>query len=298
MGYDVAFFTEAGMTNGMGHLVRSYTIYQYFNKTYKCQFYLDSDINYDYKYKDIKYFKWDNLVLTKQYDIIFVDSYNISIETYNLLNNFCRILVCLDDFSRLIYPKNSVILNIAPDTSKVIQDKNHKYLFGLDYLPIRDILIQNQTNKKDDFILLMLGGNDILNLNQQIISLLDTKQKIVVVDNKKALNINNKNIKILYKTDDKTLASYMARAKIAITTASMNLYELSFLKVATIAIAIKENQQNGLSQFLKYNIATDYIDIKNLDNLTSKIKTLPQSISTPIKADGVKNIERYLKGLL
>ena len=80
--------------------------------------------------------------------IIFIDSYIASFEIYVLLSNLCKILVCFDDFSRITYPKNSVILNIAPDISKVIQDKNHKYLLGLDYLPIRDVIIKNQNTKK------------------------------------------------------------------------------------------------------------------------------------------------------
>jgi spore coat polysaccharide biosynthesis predicted glycosyltransferase SpsG len=94
----------------------------------------------------------------------------------------------------------------------------------------------------------MLVGNDILDLNWKIIKLLCTKQKIVVIDNKKILNVDNKNIKILHKVNDEILASYMTKVRIAITTASMSLYELPFLKVATITIAIKENQQNGLSR--------------------------------------------------
>jgi len=248
MGYDIAFFTEAGFSIGMGHLVRSYAIYQDFSKNNKCDFYLDSDINYDYKYDNIIYFKWNKINLQKTYDIIFIDSYIASFEIYVLLSNLCKILVCFDDFSRITYPKDSVILNIAPDISKVIQDKNHRYLLGLDYLPIRDVIIKNQDTKKEDFILLMLGGNDILDLNWKIIKLLCTKQKIVVIDNKKILNVDNKNIKILHKVNDEILASYMTKVRIAITTASMSLYELPFLKVATITIAIKENQQNGLSR--------------------------------------------------
>jgi hypothetical protein len=46
---------------------------------------------------------------------------------------------------------------------------------------------------------------------------------------------------------------------------------------------------------LKYNITIDYTDIKNLNNLSLKIKALPQNISTPIKANGIKNIMQYLR---
>jgi len=57
MGYDIAFFTEAGFSIGMGYLVRSYAIYQDFSQNNKYDFYLDSDANYDYKYDNIIYFK-------------------------------------------------------------------------------------------------------------------------------------------------------------------------------------------------------------------------------------------------
>jgi spore coat polysaccharide biosynthesis predicted glycosyltransferase SpsG len=278
----------------MGHLIRSYTIYSYFkNKNYKVEFYLDSDINYDYKFDDIGYFSWEEIKLKNQYDIVVIDSYLADITIYEKLDKLSKLLVCFDDYSRLNYPINSLILNIAPDTKKVIQDNKHKYLLGLEYLPIRDLFTKYKTTKRDNYIFIMLGGNDTLNLNQKVLDSLDTNQKVVIVDNQKSLKIKNKNIVILRDPTDDILVSYMAKAKVAITTASMSLYELSYLEIPTIAIAVSHDQIQGISQLKQFDILTDYMNIEDINgkNLIAKFKKLPNNINSIISNNGLKNIE-------
>jgi spore coat polysaccharide biosynthesis predicted glycosyltransferase SpsG len=63
----------------------------------------------------------------------------------------------------------------------------------------------------------------------------------------------------------------MSNARVAITTASMSLYELSYLKVPTIAITVSKDQNLGIKTLLKYKVATDYIDILK-SNWKVKIK--------------------------
>ena len=58
----IAFFTEAGSEKGMGHLIRCKTIANEFEQNnIEINFFLDSDIKYDYKFKNLTYFKWEEL---------------------------------------------------------------------------------------------------------------------------------------------------------------------------------------------------------------------------------------------
>lgn len=269
----VAFFTEAGTSRGMGHLIRSHAISDTF-KSYglKVSFFLDSDIDYSKKFNDIISFEWFNFKLKNSYDIIFIDSYEATIDVYEKISNNSKIAVYIDDFGRLDYPKGT-ILNIAPDAKKLFfnykKEKNF-YLLGLKYVPIRDIFISvKNSSKEEKKIFIMLGGSDIANLSTDIVKTLDNIdiQKIIVVNNydiSKELELY-RNTTVLYKPTDKELAISMASCNIAISTASMSVYELTYFNIPTIIIAIEGNQEIGAIQLIEHNLALYYVSIKNIN---------------------------------
>lgn len=279
----VAFFTEAGSKRGMGHLVRTHTILEFFKQRgVKTTLYLESDLNYDYKYNDINYFQWKNFQLTQQYEIIFIDSYEATINIYKVIEKSCKTAVYIDDFARLNYPKG-VILNFAPDAHTFYPQtfsKNHTYLLGLDYIPIRSSL-QKVKPKRDEQIFIMLGGNDIKDLSYNIVKSLSelSLKKVVVSNNKQMVQKLQEfpNTEILYKPDDQLLISKMAKSSVAISTASMGVYELAYFRVPVLIIVVVKNQYQGIEQFLKYKLAHAFVDINTVDYKTkfkSKIKEL------------------------
>ncbi len=257
----IVFYTEAGTSRGMGHLVRCYTIFKEFKQRYPTTlFFLDSDIDYNYKFEHIEYFKWNNFEINEEYDIIFIDSYEADIKIYNQLQKLSKLTVYIDDYSRLKYPKG-VIINFAPDAETLFftnkLDK-YNYMLGLKYIPIRDEFIKIKKEKQKQ-IFIMLGGSDTSNLSIDIIDTLKDIdiQKVIVSNKKETISKLNKykNTKVLYKPSDDELISYMANSSIAISTASMTLYELSYLQVPTIIIAVSKNQFIGMNQSINNNIA-------------------------------------------
>jgi len=262
MSLKIAFFTEAGSQRGMGHLVRSYTIASYFKKYYNVDFFLDSDLKYE-QFKNIQYFKWDSLNILTHYDIIFIDSYIATLDIYEYLKTYSKQLVCIDDYGRLSYPK-SIIINFAPQANQYFKHIDNNYLLGLKYLPIRNEL-QNIKTKKDNSIFIMLGGNDIKNLSLDILKTLNNiniKKYVVINDKSKLLKAKKyKNCEILYNPTPAELYKSMAKASLAITTASMSVYELAYLKIPSIILAVSQNQINGINQLLEDNLAYSYIDI-------------------------------------
>jgi len=299
----VAFFTEAGYSRGMGHLIRSFTISKKFKSSgIKTFLFLDSDVPFDDKFKDIMYFSWKDFELIEDYDIVFIDSYEADIEVYRKIANACKVAVYVDDFKRFDYPKG-VILNFAPEVDKTYykhREEKHTYLLGLKYMPIRAEFVDVEAVKKKQ-IFIMLGGSDTANLSLELIdSLKDVaiKKLIVSNDNNVVNNLENyEDVEVLYKPSDMQLVKAMASSTMAISTASMSAYELAYLKIPTIIIAVAENQEKGVSQFIKYNVASDYVSIKSndwQDDIENKTKSIlcqdSHNINQSMDGKGSENI--------
>ncbi len=267
----ITFFTEAGTTRGMGHLVRSYTIYKKFKKeNYDVSFYLDSDINYDSKFNNLKYFEWNEFDFEQQFEIIFIDSYIASLLIYKQLSLNTKICVYIDDYARLDYPQG-IILNFAPNADKSffkVKNKKNTYLLGIKYIPIREeFLIVKKQEKEQLFI--MLGANDIGNHTIELIDAIKhiTINKVVITTSKSIADKlkNYKNVITLLNPTNTELISSMSNSSLAISTASMNLYELSYLNIPTIIIAVSKNQHIGVTQLIKHKLAYAYVDINSLN---------------------------------
>lgn len=281
--FSVAFYTEAGSKRGMGHLVRCYTLFQYFQKyTTKVEFFIDSDRDYSDSFEALNSFRWDTLQCNKNYDAIFIDSYEADISIYKKLFHKTKLLICIDDYERLDYPAG-IIINFAPD-AKELFFKNKKsdtiYLLGLKYIPIREEL-QNTDKEKKEQIFIMLGGSDIFNISENILNAIkDTAISKVIVINDKTVAKKLKNYpytKVLYKPKNSELVTEMARSLLAISTASMTLYELSFLNIPTIIIALTYNQKLGASQLIKHNLAKKLLDIEQ-ENWENRLKEFIKEI--------------------
>ncbi len=308
----VAFFTEAGKTRGLGHLVRSQCIADYFClKKYITTLYLDTDVDFSYLY-EYENFYWKEIQkIKKQFDIIFIDSYEATIEDYQYFCKQAKLCVYIDDFERIEYPEG-VIINFALDAQKrFFRQKyiKHHYLLGAKYLPIRHVFIEAKKNHLDgNYILIMLGGMDVSDLSIQIIENLKSIQvkKVFITANKRKVKElkHYHDVIVCVRPDEQTLVNIMAKATLAISTASMSLYELSFLQIPSIAIAVAENQTDSIKQFLKYGLCQYFIDILQnhwsiqlIENI-NKILSNCKKPTSQIDAKGVQRIEVQLRNLL
>ena len=299
----VALFTEAGTKRGLGHLVRSYTIYKKFQSLkINSSFFVDSDIDLSYKFSDLNYFKWQEFCIKESYDIIFIDSYEAKLQIYETISNSCRIAVYLDDYKRLSYPKG-VIVNFSPDADSVLYKEKsslYTYLLGVEYIPIREEFLNLSLAKKEQ-LFIMLGGSDTANLSTTIAKHLDDSSisKVIVTNSQKtAKELNRfKNSTILFQPSDEELITYMSSSSIAISTASMTLYELAYLQVPTIIIAVSRNQEIGAQTLLRHNLVSQYISIENSHWLKDLSKSL-NSLKEPIKSIDNKGAQRVVNKIL
>lgn len=297
----IAFFTEAGSKRGMGHLIRCNTIFLAFKKKgFNVEFFLDSDISFEYKFEYIKYFTWDNLEISKKYTIIFIDSYLAKTEIYKRLLKKCDLLVCIDDYGRLEYPENSIIINFAPEAEKLFfneKRKKIKYLLGLDYLPIRENFLKINKNIEKEHILIILGGGLNIDLYKKVLNSLSqiNTKKVFVTNCKELKKFKKKDIEIVYKPSDEKLVEVMVKSKLAISTASMSVYELNYLNIPNIIVAVSKDQEIGLPQFLRYKLTNYFISFqdkfyeKDLKKYISNLEN-ENSLYTVIDGKGTKRI--------
>lgn len=290
----VAFYTEAGTNRGMGHLLRSHTIYEELKKSIKeVDFYLDSDINFDYKFDDINYFKWNTLeIKDNYYDLIFIDSYFADIKIYEDIANSSKLAIYIDDYGRLDYPKG-VILNVAPDAEELFFTKKKKdniYLLGLEYVPIREIFLKQEIKKKDQ-VFISFGGNTKDEIYLDVLEAIkEINTKKVVISNSHTLVDkfkDNTDIEILYKPKDEDLIHEMANSKVAILTASMTVYELAYFKISNIIIPLAKNQEFGVPQFLKHGLSSCNISLSNSKWRTQLRKNLIDLLSHETKVNNI-----------
>jgi len=299
----IAFYTEAGISRGMGHLVRTYCIAKKFKILgFDVTFFLDSDINFDDKFEGINYFKWQNLSISAHYDVIFIDSYEANIEHYQLITKNCQTPVYIDDYKRLNYPIGT-ILNFSPDANEAFykhKSKLNNYLLGLQYIPIRDEFLGLQVTKQKQ-IFIMLGGADVANLSTALIIALNdiNIKKVIICNNEKSANTLQtfNNVQVLHKPLNADLVQAMANSCLAISTASMTTYELAFLKIPTVIIAVSKNQVIGMPQLIKHNIAADFVNLTEQNwkkEFHNKVQTLlnktNKKINNQIDGNGTNNI--------
>lgn len=266
-------------------------------------FFLDSDIDFSYKFSDLCPFAWDKFHIDDSYDIIVIDSYEASIDIYNTISKSARVAIFIDDYGRLAYPKG-VIINFAPDAEELFFfNKNPKnlYLLGLDYIPLRRAIL-TAIPKKEHQLFIMLGGSDIHNLSPIILETIQDVplKKVIVVNNEKVVSSlrSYPNVTVLHKPSDEKLISEMAKSSIAISTASMTLYELAYFNIPTIIVALSENQKIGSIQLIKHHLASHLIDIADTNwahDLTTYLSTLNTTDINPM-IDG-KGTQRIIESI-
>lgn len=303
----VAFFTEAGKSEGMGHLIRSSCIAKQFEKLgCNLSFFLQGDNALQHKQNNISPFKWNELLIADDYDIIFIDSYQAQLKHYQLLTKHCQLAVFIDDFNRLDYP-DGVILNFSPDAEKKFshcKKASQDYLLGLNYLPIRENFLKEH-KQSEDHIFIMLGGTDAADLSITILKALQSihLKKVIVCNNKNSLALINtiENTQVLFRPDDNELTQAMASAKIAISTASMTAYELAVLKVPTIILAVSKDQKLGAQQLINNHIAADMVSTqyqKLIAELPNKVARLinhkQEKFNDKIDGYGASNIAKAI----
>ncbi len=235
-------------------------------------------------------------------DLCIIDDYNFDLSIIENARLGNAPVVIFDDFYHKDDYKNVFIINTLGNRHK--DPKRYEKLNGrlfagdLTHQVIREDLtsiplVEKVNNKDINELLVLTGGNDVLNIRFDILDLLQTHiisaiphVKITLIlgtteDRQKIEEMNNGKINILFRPDN--IAELIAHSQWAITAGGQTTFELMFHKVPTFLYMIADNQEN-LVETLKdtYDFLCDCrLKGWQTEFVTNTLKYHKNLISTP-----------------
>ena len=296
---NIAFRIDISETIGTGHYVRMRALADVFSEMgHRCAFFegKDEPINFS------------------GYDVVILDTYEVSNEYIASLNAHGRLVVCFDDNSLYTYNCDVVVNSnlYANELNLMYGNKAPKFLLGGSYTILRNEFrkskpITIRDRAKNVFI--CFGGTDLRNMTPLVIRAIKDIPKVclhVILgshtrnDEEVLAFSDSGNIKI-YKTPSSIL-SIMRRCDIAISAAGTMVYEYACIGMPSILITQADNQAR-IADYMKRNnlmyYGGDWKDI-NLHNLRFKVVSLledfrlremmSQKLVESLDKQGVNNI--------
>lgn len=270
----ILFRCDSSSIIGLGHVKRCLVLAQRlkeYNKDLKILFAtqnLYGNINLEilksgfsiYSIKNNSLKELDYFVKGLFVDLLVIDSYEIDniFEEQLRINNPSLKILSFDDMLR---PHCShMVLNhgvqaLEKDYKKIL-DKKTKLFCGSEYTLLRDEFFESKKVKVTrNSVVIILGGNDVLNLSSKIANLLlqiNNKYKITVITTSVNPNLKelkeNSNIELL--VDINNIASIIASKSLVITASGGTFFEVLSLKKKFINIEVAPNQK-VVDKFLK-----------------------------------------------
>jgi spore coat polysaccharide biosynthesis predicted glycosyltransferase SpsG len=271
----IVILTEGGFTFGFGHITRSKSIAQSFNKfEIQSTFIINGDASITDILNPFPYiiFDWtketDRLLgLLKNIDLILIDSIEISDELIKKLERLNIKIAFIDDYKR----KNILDTGIVIDWTVLSDEKDYflpkkagvTYILGSKYASLREEFWNAKQNviKKDiSSIMVTFGGSDVKNLTPRILNILASSypniqknivigagfQNILQID-----KIKDKNTNLIFNANAKTMLKLMQDNDIAIASGGQTLYELALVGTPTVAILLVENAKDDTEGWSK-----------------------------------------------
>lgn len=279
--FKAVIFTEAGKNYGLGHLSRCIALKSYLESA---DFVVEIYNRGDYESANAKNIKWlDNpLPLLKGAHLVVVDSYYADYEFYDFMIKSAKICVALDDFSRIRYPKDAIILNPALNAKRLYGNDIKNELFaGIEYGLLREEFRNKEPktiNKEISKVLITLGGNDFANNTQKV---LDAVQKelsyaqvsIVLPRYYEPLNYGFET-QIYANLSARELKDLMLESDLIISGGGVTAVEVQSTRTPSIALEIAPNQSYQLRQWQKVGlrIAQNPLALKSLIKSLIKLK--------------------------
>ncbi len=279
--FKAVIFTEAGKNYGLGHLSRCIALKSYLESA---DFAVEIYNRGDYESANAKNIKWleNPLPLLKGAHLVVVDSYYADYEFYDFMIKSAKICVALDDFSRIRYPREAIILNPALNAKRLYGNDIKNELFaGIEYGLLRKEFRNKEPktiNKEISKVLITLGGNDFANNTQKV---LDAVQKelsyaqvsIVLPRYYEPLNYGF-DTQIYANLSARELKDLMLESDLIISGGGVTAVEVQSTRTPSIALEIAPNQSYQLRQWQKVGlrIAQNPLALKSLIKSLIKLK--------------------------
>lgn len=310
----VYIFTEGLKRTGYGHLTRCLSIYQAFEEkgiTPTVIANCDDGGKKIIREVNLHQKNWVRNIdtLYNDIDVAIIDSYLAPIEIYEKIYQSSKTVVYIDDYIRLNYPPG-IILNgtIGAEMLPYHKDTLHKYLLGIEYIPLRkefwDVDIYEKRNEKKENVLITLGGYDYRNIAQKVLAYLLKKFPNfiyhVVLGNNIIEKIYNGKVNYFSLLNAFEMLNLMMKCDIAICAAGQTTYELARIGIPTVMVGIAKNQNNNIKGWIKKGFIKSEIWYNvpgYLDNISKGINDICSSNKKNIvyvDGQGARRIEREI----
>lgn len=277
-------FTEAGSGFGLGHLSRCDALKDYLeNSGFEVTMYCRGDHITPYcsylEWINDDYIKLDEILGNNK--LVIVDSYYADTKLCQYIDSKAKVCVFFDDFNRIEYPKNSIILNGALCGGRFYSGIKNEIFAGIEYYILRKEFRdkeQKHINKDIGRILIALGGNDYANNTQSILEIIEKECPYAMIDivlGKIYKPISyNFNTNIHKNLSPSVLKNLMLECDLAISGGGVTMVELQSTCTPTIAMQIAPNQAYQLRVWQKegLRIASNIYQIKSLLKTLRKFK--------------------------
>lgn len=252
-------FYDEKLGIGLGHKARSYAFGALLERFGFSTFFYDSENFYEILENEI------NL------DLIAIDSYKLPLEAYEKAAQCAKFAVFFDDYFRLDYPKNGLIINAAfgADIAKYRKKYPQNRLFvGSGFLLLRAAFLKAlEINNKDSIqnenlieskklkIVLTLGGSDILGIANEILNLLCEEfenSEITCIIRSDLISkklAKSHNVRLLWDLDENKIVEIFKNADFVLCAAGQSLLEAAACGAAICALEIASNQNANINSF-------------------------------------------------
>ncbi|PLX15434.1 MAG: hypothetical protein C0601_12940 [Candidatus Muiribacterium halophilum] len=241
----VLILTEAGENIGYGHVSRCLSLHEEFLKKDHISKIIvrGKDIRQNTAIKNVYFQNWPENV-TDDNDVVIIDSYNCDKKYYEDIIKYFS-CVAFDDFNRIDYPKDCIIINPA---GKKEDYKNNVLISGFEFFTLKScfhIKEQKKINQNISRILLMPGSGISEESLLLILKELREDFEIDLVLSKPIDKIPE-NINTYKDISSKEIKRLMQKDDICITAAGQTLIEALSVGIPCITIKTAENQQNNI----------------------------------------------------
>ena len=318
----IKIFVEGSKSKGLGHIVRSLTIYDYFWKHQEeINVYADVD-EMGHKYltnnliaTNLIIASWQNLAYIKENiqksDIVIIDSYHISYEAIELFKCQAKTCIIIDDLQRLNY-QNLIILNPNQFGKEVQYEQSNIILAGGEFALVREAFLQKSKTtiaKKVKKELVSFGGTDVNNLTGKILAFLTRLPatfNIQVVIGAGAtipefLKENNQEaIQFFHNINGEEMANLLGNCDFVISAAGQAINEIVLTKTPSALCAVVENQERNLNYLARQKgcitfTENDFQPIYSLFAYEIRKQIYDNLSNYNLQTTGAKELYNYLK---
>jgi len=315
----IKILTEGGREHGFGHIIRCLTLANYcLENDLEYQFYVDGD---ESAHKIIKQHNgtlvdWKRDCFIKENinheDTVFVDSYYLTLEHYEIIRKRAEKLLIVDDLYRLPYDGYTIVNpNFCADLL-LSDDSKNIYLYGEKYILLRNEFVgkkNNVLNKEVKRVLITFGGSDILDLTPRVITYLRNLSSEITIEVvigfgytnlAKIKRVSNVRVNLHYNISANEMAKLMYEVDFGICAAGQTVNEMLKIGCPGCFIKVIDNQQLNIDYFNKSNRGLIFYE-DDLSNIKEMFKfevrnSLKQELNK-IKNDssGAHELYKYIE---